>query len=184
MLDGVGIYNTAKSDENRKRKRQAKSKSNSIVKRQKLDMGDSLVPDSEEQPTTITPPDTQSQSPLEQTLRHLVPPPMMLHVTIGINEVTKRLETQAQRARSVIRASDNVEADVEAVAPIRVVFVCRDDVNPLILINHLPHLVAAVNSIPGSPEVKLVPLPKGSESTVAGAVGVKRAAVIAFDVST
>jgi len=74
-------------------------------------------------------------------------PPIVPHVTFGINEVTKRLESQAnsRRVRSFIRAPSIPDA-AEEVAPaltaehpcLTHVFVCRADVDPPLLISHLP----------------------------------------------
>lgn len=181
LLDGVSAYNTAKSTENRKRKRAEKLQGKDSAKRQKLESHNA----ESKEPSATQPPTVPDQVTPEHDETQLVPPPMISHITIGINEVTKRLETQAQPTRSTVTAdTDSDEANAAAIAPIRVVFVCRDDVNPLTLINHLPHLAAAVNSIRNAPTVKLIPLPKGSESSLAHTIGMRRAAVIAFDVST
>lgn len=69
-------------------------------------------------------------------------------------------------------------------APIRIVLVCRADIDPPLLVSHIPHLVAACNSATTDPDmrVKLVTLPKGAENTLAHAMGLRRAAVLAFDV--
>ena len=72
------------------------------------------------------------------------------------------------------------------VTPIRTVLVCRADIDPPLLVAHIPHLVAACNSAtmkdPSVKGVKLVSLPKGAESSLGVAVGLRRISVLAFDV--
>lgn len=110
------------------------------------------------------------------------------HMTIGINEVTRRLESQLKSVRHSVTLTTTSHANpvVPDISPISAVFVCRADVNPPILLDHIPHLVAGCNSTrPGSnplearQPLKLIVLPKGSESALAQALGLRRAAVIA-----
>ncbi|KAG2748859.1 hypothetical protein P692DRAFT_20864215 [Suillus brevipes Sb2] len=110
------------------------------------------------------------------------------HMTIGINEVTRRLELQLKSVRHsvTLTTTPHTSPILPNIPPIAAVFVCRADVNPPILLDHIPHLVAGCNSIrPGSntqgarQPLKLVVLPKGSESALAQALGLRRAAVIA-----
>jgi ribonuclease P/MRP protein subunit POP3 len=114
------------------------------------------------------------------------------HMTIGINEVTRRLELQLKSVRHsvTLTTTPHTSPILPNIPPIAAVFVCRADVNPPILLDHIPHLVAGCNSIrPGSntqgarQPLKLVVLPKGSESALAQALGLRRAAVIAVHVS-
>lgn len=122
--------------------------------------------------------EVESSSPPEQEQRE---PSILKHLTVGINEVTKRLEAQASSARRIqIGSSSNkTPSDIPLLS---VVFVCRADVDPPLLVDHLPHLVAAGNSSPAACAVKIVPLPKGAESALSKALGLRRAAVIAIDV--
>ena len=119
-------------------------------------------------------------------------PPILQHITVGINEVTKSLERQAKYSRHKLTVSDKGPASHASVKPlIKFVFVCRADIDPPLLVAHLPHLVAACNSCvhdqgssrESSDVVKMVPLPKGAELSLAEAVGFRRAAVLALDVS-
>lgn len=114
--------------------------------------------------------------------------PSSSHMTIGINEVTRRLELQLKSVRHSVTLTTTPHADPKLpnIPHIAAVFVCRADVNPPILLDHIPHLVAGCNSIrPGSNPLgtrqllKLIVLPKGSESALAQALGLRRAAVIA-----
>ncbi|OAX43008.1 hypothetical protein K503DRAFT_766216 [Rhizopogon vinicolor AM-OR11-026] len=110
------------------------------------------------------------------------------YITIGINQVTRSLESQVKYFRkSVTLTTASCVSQISAPASIAVVFVCRADVNPPILLDHIPHLVAGCNSTrPRSdPEgawrpVKLIILPKDSESALARALSLRRAAVIAI----
>jgi len=120
-------------------------------------------------------------------------PPIIPHLILGINRVTKRLEDQARAYRQTLTATKTITDDGTSQpppsGPISVVFVCRADVDPPLLISHLPTLIASCNSSrnaltdPNSyPPIKLVPVPKGSESLLADATGLRRLAVLALDV--
>jgi ribonuclease P/MRP protein subunit POP3 len=113
------------------------------------------------------------------------PPPFLQHLTIGINEVTRKLESQIKSSRQTVIISDKCTVSSEYLLQprIKVIFVCRADIDPPILVDHLPHLVSACNSLRKPNDfVKLVPLPKGAELTLAAALGLRRVAVIAVDV--
>ncbi|KAG0692641.1 hypothetical protein DFH29DRAFT_475252 [Suillus ampliporus] len=129
---------------------------------------------------------TPLPSPAASNLENLVPPSG--YVTIGINEVTRRLESQLKSFRNSVTLTTASHANPisPGISSIAVVFVCRADVNPPILLDHIPHLVAGCNSTrPGSDPLgvrqplKLIVLPKGSESALAQALGLRRAAVVA-----
>lgn len=112
-------------------------------------------------------------------------PPILKSLTYGINAVTKRLESQIVNCRPIITlGSSNESQPTEKHHPIRYLFVCRADVDPPILIDHLPHLVAIYNVLRGSnaPPTALITLPKGAEGTLAQVIGVRRLAVLAIDV--
>ncbi|KAI6115291.1 hypothetical protein EV401DRAFT_80000 [Pisolithus croceorrhizus] len=104
---------------------------------------------------------------------------------IGINQVTRALERQLRSVRWLTTVRDPGQPAI-AQGPsseLSVVFACSGDVNPPILVEHIPHLVASCNSLStakrgSTTKVKLVPLPKGSESILARAVGLRTAAVI------
>ncbi|KAG6910504.1 hypothetical protein DXG01_009923 [Tephrocybe rancida] len=98
----------------------------------------------------------------------------------GINEVTKRLEKQGRDQR-VTLVSTSEPTNVPSPSPLRLILVCRADVNPPILVDHLPHLVAAYNSLRPDEPIRLVPLPAGSELQLSQAIGLRRAAVLGFD---
>jgi ribonuclease P/MRP protein subunit POP3 len=115
-------------------------------------------------------------------------PSILEHLTFGINQVTKLLESIARSRRHVV-ASGVSRAEEPRSGPSRLVVVCHRDINPPALIGHLPNLVAACNSSrqfpsSGNPSmVWLVQLPKGAEQTLAAVVGLKRVATIAIEVS-
>jgi len=111
-------------------------------------------------------------------------PSILQHLTIGINEVTRKLESQIIASRRTVIISDQ-SAGLSELPPqpdIKVVFICRADIDPPILIDHLPRLVSTCNSSRRADFVKLVPLPKGAELTLAAAMGLRRVAVIALNV--
>ncbi|KAG2154201.1 uncharacterized protein EDB93DRAFT_1239571 [Suillus bovinus] len=111
------------------------------------------------------------------------------YMTVGINEVTKRLESQLKSVRHSVTLTTTSPANpiFPEMSSIAVVFVCRADVNPPILLDHIPHLVAGCNStrlgsnpLGARQPLKLIILPKGSESALAQALGLRRASVIAI----
>ena len=99
--------------------------------------------------------------------------------------MTRKLESLIKLSRQTVIISDKgaLSPETSSHPHIRVFFVCRADIDPPILIDHLPHLVSACNSSRKAPDfVKLVPLPKGAEFTLAAAMGLRRVAVMAVDV--
>lgn len=116
----------------------------------------------------------------------LAKPEILNHVLFGINEITKRLESQS----AALRSSSPLPSP-----PIRLVLVCRPDMDSKHMVAHFPTLVAACNSarppIPEStdqapaerpPDLLLVALPRGAEETLSTAAGLRRCAAVAFDV--
>jgi ribonuclease P/MRP protein subunit POP3 len=171
LLDGVSEYHSVRGQENRKRKRLLKETQN---KKRKVDVdvtagdNDVVLPDSGA-PSEETPPS--------------IPPEVLSHLVVGINEVTRRLDAQILSSRKTASVNpDPASEPAPTPAPIKVIVVCRADVDPQILIDHLPHEVAAFNSSKPSEPIKIIPLPKGAEFTLAKAMGLRRVAVIAMDV--
>lgn len=113
-------------------------------------------------------------------------PPIYQFLTIGINSVTKKLETICTQHRTVLHASDHTSMESISKIPAQLILVCRGDIDPPILISHIPSLVASCNSSHGrSPSNVswLVPLSRGAETTLSQALGLKRVSVVAIDVS-
>ncbi|KAG8975573.1 hypothetical protein FRB90_009494, partial [Tulasnella sp. 427] len=134
-------------------------------------------------------------------------PQMLDHVVFGLNAVTKSLEAQSFSLRSASSGDPSpqgssssggthahqptqvVNGHLKKGAPLRLVLVCRTDIDSPTMIAHLPTLTAACNSVrhisaqqnPPDPDVLLVGLPYGAETTLAEGSGLRRAAVVAFD---
>ena len=190
-LEGLAAYHATKAARSRKEKKRPRSQQTGPNKRRKASA------DNEDgtQPVGIPPePDEPMGSP-DADQEPVVPtaPPILSHLALGINQVTKRLEHQARAYRQTLSATetsvDNGTSQPTPLRPISIVFVCRADVDPPLLISHLPTLVASCNSSrkaltnPEShPQIKLVPVPKGSETLLADATGLRRLAVLALDV--
>ncbi|KAJ7361574.1 hypothetical protein DFH08DRAFT_931634 [Mycena albidolilacea] len=170
LLDGVSDYQSARGQENRKRKQLQKDARPN--KKKKIDANaptgdpDVVLPD-------VGVPSEETDPPAL--------PAALSHLLIGLNAVTKRLDAQIRSLRKTV--SLNPDPTFESVTPIKVIVVCRADVDPQILIDHLPHEVAAFNSSKPDDPIKLIPLPKGAEATLAKAVGLRRVAVIAMDIN-
>ena len=195
LLSGVGEYNgkrliisKKRKHEEHSRKRKEKAESRKRRKANKWEVLSTVASKPEksaEEVTEMVAEDGRSQAKLPEA------PPVLSHLTIGINAVTKRLEAQAHshRLKTGIKVSaqpsDGPPSTKETPA-IKYVFVCRADVDPPLLIAHIPELVAACNvSIPSqflSP-VHLIPLPKDAERTLADALNLPRLSILALDVS-
>ncbi|KZO93851.1 hypothetical protein CALVIDRAFT_529140 [Calocera viscosa TUFC12733] len=144
------------------------------------------------------PADEITQGP-EPAAREPVPaPPLLDHLAIGINEVTRQLEqaTIDLRARLFPAPSPAAEPHLptepqlptspQPDAPPRLILACRSDIPTPQLLAHLPPLVAAYNSLLPLSElegagVHLISLQRGAEHKLAECVGLRRVAVVGFD---
>ena len=111
-------------------------------------------------------------------------PPITAHITLGINGVTKALETEIRTSRQVVVTSDTT---FDATQPLTsVIFICHADLDTPAIVAHLPQLIALCNSArPHGHKIKVVLLPAGAQSSIAHALGYpKRVSVIALDVSS
>lgn len=186
LVDGVGEYRKIRSDHaHRKRKAARVDEAGARRRRKKGESPSDTVHEAlggevtrEDRPSRVTDEDLESQNLGDLSSAPL--PSILRHITIGVNDVTKRLEMFAKSLQM---------CDAAPRSPIRVVFVCCADIDPPALVAHLPQLVATCNSIStcsgpkaaSSSSIKLVPLPKGAEFVLAQAIGLRRAAVLAID---
>jgi len=119
----------------------------------------------------------------DQELFHLhsSTPPIIPHMTVGINAVTKALETEIRAGRQTIITTDR--AVDEARFSIRAIFICHTDLDTPALVAHLPQLVALCNSARSdNQKIKVVQLPAGASTSLANALGyLKRVSVLALD---
>lgn len=180
VLDGISQYQHQKFT--KKRKRKHKDKANPSSKRQKHE-GEATGHVNDDVPL-IPPQNPQFNassvtSPEKETLDS---PSLFRHILYGINVVTKRLEEQTRAARRPVIASVPNQTMEDSTPAVKYVFVCRNDVNPTLLLDHLPHLVAAYNSTRPSSYTILVLLPKGAEFLLAQALGIRRVSVFGIDV--
>lgn len=202
LLEGVGEFNLHKQIINRKIKRLKRTKERKERARAKKRAKEGEEGNDPIEPTRKEPLDQQmldiSNNRTEDSLTtdvastSLPKPPILSHLTCGINEVTKRLEKQARSRRyqqlvsvsgpsgpTTISSSELIEI------PLSCVFVCRSDIDPPLLVAHLPELVASCNvPIPSRPltPVHLISLPKQAESALAESLALKRVSILAFDV--
>jgi ribonuclease P/MRP protein subunit POP3 len=175
LFDGVAEFTTSRDRSYRKRKRTSDASIHveSEAKRPRL-------PDSSDPHSSHTDPQPSEPALLPRAWSHLL---------VGINEVTKRLEWQASTApKSVtINSSEPASSVHPSNRPVSVIFACIHDVKTPLLLAHLPRLVASCNSRytaldDGRPTIRLVPCPKGTETILAGALGFRRASVVALEV--
>jgi len=107
-------------------------------------------------------------------------PPIIPHITVGINEVTKALEKEIRSSRTVIIPNTAVEKTQPLT---RVIFICYADLDTPAFVAHLPQLIALCNSARSEHhKIKVVQLPAGAQISLATALGyLKRVSVIALD---
>lgn len=94
---------------------------------------------------------------------------------------SRSLPVSASCQAPKIEAAEQVLQD-----PIRVILVCRPDVNPKDLLAHLPNTVATVNGLldkTNNAPIHLVQLHAGAEKMLSEALGIKSAAVVGIKVS-
>ncbi|KAH9951032.1 hypothetical protein B0H21DRAFT_415059 [Amylocystis lapponica] len=197
MLDGVSEHHLNREQQSRKRKCALSGTSSRRASKRRKDKqlgDDAMVVQLEgqgvpsENPSHLIPPATAVAAPESHSGTLPSAPSILQHLTFGINEVTKLLENVVRSNRQTLVAGPASEPSERLE---RLVLVCRADVNPPILIGHLPHLVAACNSLRLSSDsaesskdvIWLVPLPTGAEHTLAEALGMRRASVVAIDSS-
>ncbi|KAF9819910.1 hypothetical protein IEO21_01771 [Rhodonia placenta] len=170
MSEGVSEYHLSREKMSRKRKRSQKGSNSRRSKRRSYI--DPAFP-----PAPRTEPDDETSG------NSILPQPVIRpHLTTGINEVTKLLERVAQSYRQTISALDTLVPESRSDTASILILVCRGDVDPPILIDHLPYLVAACNSSRSDSldnGIWLVPLQKGAESSLADALGLRRVSVLA-----
>jgi ribonuclease P/MRP protein subunit POP3 len=187
VLDGVSEYQQQRFMENRKRKRKDKASSNPLSsKRLKLGAEASVEPIHKDVPLAHPQmPQLDAPSVADPDRGTQASPSICRHIIYGINVVTKRLEEQTRMVRRPIIAlvpDQPTENATPGAAAVRYVFVCRNDVDPTLILDHLPHLVAAYNSTRPLLYTILVLLPKGAELSLAQALGIRRVSVFGIDV--
>ncbi|RDX50474.1 hypothetical protein OH76DRAFT_1402515 [Lentinus brumalis] len=187
MLGGVAQHNLDREHASRKRRRGGGARDGGSAKKPKSSQaaaqGSSAVTDDA---TVISAMEVDAGKP-ESTAS----PSILQHMSVGINEVTKRLEALARSHRQIILPGTEHPATSEPpkATSSRLVIACRADVDPPILIGHLPHLVASCNSVgkhaasttDTSDGTWLVPMSKGAENTLAEAMGLRRVSVMLIE---
>ncbi|KAJ7070873.1 hypothetical protein C8F01DRAFT_1108169 [Mycena amicta] len=164
------LENVSKYKSGRRRQKRPIPDVNGSNKKRKLSETDSVIV-----PTSL--PDAAMLE--EETIDR---PPILDHLCIGINQVTKRLDTQIRSMRKVVSVPS--EPQQSPPVPLRLILVCRADIDPHILIDHFPHEIAAINSAKPTEPVKMIYLPAGAEIRLAEAVGVRRIAALGLDANT
>ncbi len=182
LLDGASDYHHHRCVTRRKRKRVCKATERALQKNKEASEPAELSLNEHSSN------DQDVQMHLDQKIQQceiqdddIEPPIFLRHLSYGINVITKRLELQTQSARlpNILPLPETSQIPPK---PLKYVFVCRADVDPPLLIEHLPHLVAAYNSVRPSQYVKLIPLPQGSESVLAQILGIRRVTALGLDV--
>lgn len=190
LLEGVAEYQRNRCLVGRKRKRTVLQNDNSRRQTKGPVEGAGGVFTGSEESTTLDDtlasvgPHTGESDSAELSENTFGPsPPLVLgHIVYGINAVTKRLEIQSRNARrSLVFSSDESIMMKEPILPLKYLFVCRADVDPPLLVDHLPHLVAACNSGGARNTLKIVPLPKGAELALAQKLGIRRVTTLGVD---
>ncbi|KAK9458199.1 hypothetical protein V1511DRAFT_492004 [Dipodascopsis uninucleata] len=97
-------------------------------------------------------------------------PAILARLTLGLTNTTKLLEQQSAKWKS---QGNEPKEEHSPSRKIDIVFICRADTNPALLVSHFPLLCTSSN-----PPVKLVQLPKGSMAQLAKWTGIEELAVI------
>ncbi|KAK0471703.1 hypothetical protein IW261DRAFT_1511180, partial [Armillaria novae-zelandiae] len=165
------IANTPVSTVNSKRRREVEEEQRGEKKQKTTLTEDAFVPSPPTNVHSTERSNGDSGDPPADISDHAdipLPSPILKNLVVGINAVTKRLECQIQAAshKVVISSSSSTEESYQQPQPLKYIFVCRTDVDPPILIDHIPHLVASFNSCKPFEPIKLIPLPKGTEATL------------------
>lgn len=122
------------------------------------------------------------------------------HILLGIKAIGRMLEYQVIHKKSSVSNPKTSVSNPKLSEPSKLrwpyVFVCREDLNPSSLVDHLPVTVACFNEMHslqsdvdylGPPvqtqDVYLIPLPRGSDAKLSKALGVRRTAAVAISVS-
>ncbi|KAI0348353.1 hypothetical protein BDW22DRAFT_1320159 [Trametopsis cervina] len=188
VLNGVASYHIQRQQRNRKRKSEANE--NARKRRKLLDEHGETVAGSDESAAVTQDEETDvfahsTEDDVPETAPQTPEVPVILqHITCGINEVTKKLEElilSLRQRRSQVRQPDVASINTDAEPVSQLVLACTGDVNPPCLIEHLPNLVAACNSVRRKEDQDrtwLVPLPAGAEETLSAAVGLRRVSVL------
>ncbi|KAF8260741.1 hypothetical protein EI94DRAFT_1747673 [Lactarius quietus] len=158
LLDGVAAYYQCARNERKKAR---------------------LATNSSDQKQDVTPSNSDSESRAQPTSA----PPITSHITLGINEVTKALETEIRSSRQVVVTSDTTFDTTQPLTS--VIFICHADLDNPAIVAHLPQLIALCNSARHhGHKIKVLLLPAGAESSIARALGYpRRVSVMALDVS-
>lgn len=153
MLEPVRLYhNTPNSKDTPKTKRTKKTQAGQPNAALALD-GSEETSTRQEAPTA-----TSSSEATNPPTTTSAPPPILQSICIGINATTKALERSIQ--------------DVITYPPPSAIFLCKADLAPAHLYNHLGPMAAIV------PTTLLFPLHKGSEQKLSQALGMKAVGAI------
>lgn len=192
LLEGVSDFHLAREQGSKKRKKDRRAAGNAESKKRQKLVGSDPEHNHEDSDKALASFPVPQETTGVGDDAHPPAPGILNHMVIGINEVTKRLESQARSAHQTVTISSSATTPElpKELSPLALVLVCQGDIDPPLLTAHLPPIVAACNvqrnkdvngSRPGT-SVKLIPLSKGSEDTLCAAIGLRRASVIAFDV--
>nr|KMM65673.1 hypothetical protein CPAG_02019 [Coccidioides posadasii RMSCC 3488] len=114
-----------------------------------------------------------------------IPPDISKHLTVGFNSTARALETMCKVPSAAINeplsemATEKIDRK-QAGKPSKLVavFVCRS-ILPVSLLAPLSSLVASASqTLPPEQKIRLVCLPKGSETQLSAAVGVPRVCIV------
>lgn len=182
LLEGVAEYQLSHQDAQRKRKRAQKAAKPQKSSKRFHDVQEGQTGTD----TAMIAPAVDTAGTEEVSTIAEEAPDVLQNVIVGINAVTKDLECLAKASRETLNSDPSGSSKPRHDLSSRLVLVCRADVDPPVLIGHLPNLVAACNSsrhhLDPKPVVWLVPLPKDAESSLAAALGLRRVSVLTVKV--
>jgi len=182
MVQGVSEYHVERERQSRKRKSSLKSTTPRASKRPRLAPASKLADGTVPKPVSMAQFQIADSVAVDGGHDAVKPcPDVLKHLTIGINEVAKLLEKTARSFSRTVLSTSPVQEPQSEDRP-RIILVCRGDVSPPALLQHIPHLVATCNTRRTNADADgtyLVPLSKGAEASLAEAIGLRRVSVVA-----
>lgn len=169
-----------RSKEERRRKRSARRKSKFLLKKKMSArrLAASSLSQSKPQP--------QPQGQPQPRTSAAGQPPRRPALAVSSRQKNSSTASAASATLETRPTSSTAAAQLNLDDPLAVVLVCRADINPRDLLDHLPNTVAAANGLlvaqEGKRPVQLVQLNQGAEHALSQALAIKSAAVVGLRV--
>ncbi|GAN10566.1 hypothetical protein MAM1_0370c10109 [Mucor ambiguus] len=108
---------------------------------------------------------TKKKDTKKSTSTTIPKPELHDRVHVGINQVTRFMETYIEKKQTHTQPADKTP----------VIYICKREIKPLQLCQHLLYMAALA-------QVKIMPMPAEAESKMSQALGIKRACVVLVEI--